>query len=255
MFEQQEEKPQPFLFASKMAGEDNRVKKTVETKFPWDYDIPDTPFWSDLEFTVGRNFLTCFSPSEVEQMHLDGALNENQKLELLLKLLQEKLESRKAEVAPQSLCSIDFAEWQRLMIGIETMQKFLDLPEEEETLRIIMENGRDGKRNMSGVNMMAIFKEKHGLYSEAETLAREVLPFMQTHEMLGVDSPQAMGTTRTLIRSIWKQGREEEAEGLVKETSNLVEHMKDGKFGKYQAEEHRMLVDLVAELQKWNAKK
>jgi hypothetical protein len=234
-------------------------EKFTETKFSWDYDVPNTPFWSDLQpdstITIARNFLTCFSQSEVEDMNLDDTLDKDQKLHLLFRLLREKLTARDAEVFPQLLHDVDYSEWQRLMIGIETMQKFLGLPEEEDTLRIIMENGKDGKRNMSGVNMMAGFKEKHGLYSEAETLAQEVLPFMQGHEILGPDSPQTFGTTRTLIRSIWKQNREEEARKLVEDTSNLIEKMGDGKFRKYQAEERNMLQNLVVELEKWSTLK
>lgn len=238
-----------------MAGSNISAPKSAETKFSWDYDVPDTPFWSDLDFTVGRNFLTCFSPSEIQGMHLDASLDKPQKLHLLLKLVQERLASREVEVVPESLLSFDFGEWQRLMLAIQTMQNCLGLPEEEETVRIIMKNGRDGKRNISGVNMMARFKEKHGLYSEAEALAREALPVLRGHEMLGVDSPQVLGTTRTLIRCVWKQGLEKEARKLVNETSDLIERMGHGKFRKYQAEEQIMIRDLVVELENWTASK
>jgi hypothetical protein len=36
------------------------IKDTAQQqpKFEWDYDVPDTPFWRDLPFTSGRNFLT-----------------------------------------------------------------------------------------------------------------------------------------------------------------------------------------------------
>jgi len=225
----------------------------ANTTFPWDYDVPATPFWSGLDFTVGRNFLTCFTPSKVEQMRLDPTLDRDKRLHLLLTLLQQKLAARDAEVAPARLHSLDFNEWQRLMIGIETMQKFLGLPEEEDTIRIIMENGKDDKRNMSGVNMMAGFKERHGQYAEAEVLAREVLPFMQNSEMLGVDSPQALGTTRTIISCLWKQGRFEEAQKLVDETLGLIGRMGEGKFEKYQEDERDMLLGLVGELEDWGS--
>ena len=237
-----------------MAEETPKAASQVQ-KFPWDFDVPETPFWSDLEFTVARNFLTCFSESEVKQMHLDHNLDRESRLRLLLGLVQQKLVAREAEVAPSRLHAEDFNEWQRIMIGIETMQKFLGLPEEEETLKKIMENGKDGKRNMSGVNMMANFKEKQGSYEDAELLAREVLPFMQQHEMLGVDSPQAFGTTRTLLRCVWKQGKQEEARALIAETSALIDGMDKSKFSKYQEEERGMLAGLVCELEDWNSRK
>jgi hypothetical protein len=225
--------------------------KDAEIKYSWDFDVPETPFWSNLEFTVARNFLTCFTSSEVEQMPLDESLDNEAKLRLLLSKVQQKLTTREREVAPVILHDLDFSEWQRLMIAIETMQKFLNLPEEAETIRILMENGKDGKRDMSGVNMMAHYRAKHGPYAEGEMLAREALPFMQNHAMLGPDSPQALGTSRALIACLWKGGKLDEAKTLLEETVRLVGSMGNGKFGKYQEREKILFQIVETELEHW----
>jgi len=78
-----------------------------------------------------------------------------------------------------------------------------------------------------------------------------VLPFLQTAERLGKDSPQALGTTRTIIEAPWKQGGNKvmKAHRLAEETGELMEAMGTSKFAKYQEEERQMLRDLVAQLE------
>lgn len=136
------------------------------------------------------------------------------------------------------------------MTGICHVQKLLGLTEEEEeSLNLLMKHGRDGKRNMSGVNMMVGFMMDQKRYHEAEILAREVLPWLQGHAMLGKDSPQALGCLRRLVECIWEQGQVEEAEEMLDEYRGLVERMGEGKFGKYQDDERESLRELVCELQ------
>jgi hypothetical protein len=228
------------------------IKDTAQQqpKFEWDYDVPDTPFWRDLPFTSGRNFLTCYNPSELEDMDFDGTLSVPAKFAFLLSLLEARLATRKAAAAPVLLHVADYPEWSRLMLGIQTMQKYLDAPEQAERLRMLETS--EGDRRVPWLNMLAEFKLKHGEYAEAERLEREVLPWMQKHEKLGIDSPQALGTTRRIIEALWKQGgsKVDEARRLAEETAELVEAMGPSKFVKYQEEERQMLRDLVAELEK-----
>lgn len=226
-------------------------------RFPWDFDDPGTPFWNDaaLKPPLPRNFLTCFTAKEITQMHLDddAALangGAQAKLSHLLKLLQEKLRARESNAAPSPLYEAAWDEWQRLVTGICHVQKLLGLTEEEEaSLRFLMKHGRDGKRNMSGVNMMAGFMMDQERYREAEVLATEALPWLQGHAMLGKDSPQALGCMRRLVQCTWKQGRKEEAEETLNEYQDLVEGMDHGEFGKYQDDELGNLRVLVRELQ------
>ncbi|KAK5994533.1 hypothetical protein PT974_05011 [Cladobotryum mycophilum] len=221
-------------------------------KFEWDFDVPDTPFWKDMEFTVARNFLTCYQPEELERMEFDGTLPVRDRLRHLLSLLQSTLSTREAAAAPQKLHIVEPPVWGNLFLGIATMQKFLAMPkEEEETIRTLVET-TEGRAQVSWQDMMADLSLRNGNFASAEATAREVLPVLQTHEKCGQDSPQALGTTRTLIASMWKQGgvKEDEARVLLQETFALIDGMGDGKFAKYQEEEREMLQDLKDKLEK-----
>lgn len=234
-----------------MVSDSNENNKPKQPMFEWDFDVPDTPFWKGLDFRVARNFLTCYEPNEIENIHFDATLTESQRLLFLLCQLQSRLTARQAAVAPEQLHNADPVIWQRLLLGIETLQKFLGFVEEEaETIRTMLST-MEGDARVPWQNMLADLDIRNGNFTEAESLARGVLPWMQTHDKLGVNSPQAFGTTRTLIRSLWGQGggKKKEAEGLIKETSALVQGMATSKFAKYQDEERQMLVDLKAELE------
>ncbi|KAJ7242572.1 hypothetical protein B0H12DRAFT_847512 [Mycena haematopus] len=229
---------------------DTKDAAQQQPKFDWDYDVPETPFWRDLPFTAGRNFLTCFSASELEDINFDESLSVPFKLSFLLSILEARLATRKAAVSPVPLHVADDREWQRLMLGIETMQNHLGAPEESETIRAMLDTSQGGER-MSWLNMFAALKLRRGEYAEAEGLEREVLLWMQASERMGKDSPQALGTMRRIIEAMWKQGgsKVEEARRLIQETTVLVEAMGTSKFSKYQEEERQMLQELVVQLE------
>lgn len=223
-------------------------------KFPWDFENPNTPFWSDpaLAPPLPRNFLICFTADEIEEMNLDASahLSKQDNFLLLLHHIQTKYKVREAEdphlQAPLPLYDTAWEDWQRLMTGIIHLQDLSGLKEEQEkSLELLIQHGRDGKRNLSGVNMMASFKMEQGEYSDAETMLQEVLPRLQGHEMLGRDSPQALGCIRRLIECLWKGGKLDESGRLLDEYRTLVEDMGDGKFGKYQEEEQKEVEKLV----------
>lgn len=222
-------------------------------KFPWDFDNPNTPFWNDTALAppLPRNFLTCFTAGEIKEMDLDASahLNKQDKLSLLLHRIHTKYKTREAEQEPPlPLYDAAWEDWQRLMTGIINLQDLSGLKEEQEkSLEVLIQHGRDGKRNLSGVNMMASFKMEQGEYGDAETMLREVLPWLQGHEMLGKDSPQALGCIRRLIECLWKGGKLVEAERLLDEYRSLVETMGDGKFGKYREEEQKEVEKLERE--------
>lgn len=228
----------------------DREHQDQTPKFEWDYDVPNTPFWKDMDFRVARNFLTCYSAPELENITFDATLSESGRLQFLLSELQSKLNMRKAAAAPGSLHAADPVAWQRLLLGIETMQKYLGLYEDEaETIRTMLST-TEGDARVPWLNMLADLDIRNGNFAEAESLAREVLPWMQKHAKLGVDSPQAFGTTRMLIESLWKQeGKQQEARALIEETSALIEGMAGSKFVKYQHEEREMLRDLQTRLE------
>jgi len=222
-------------------------------RFEWDFDVPDTPFWKDLDFRVARNFLVCYEPSELEKIPFGDHASrpESHRLEFLLAELQSKLAAQQASLTPEEIHEAKPDLWRRLLLGIETLQRYLGMPEEEaETIRLVLSNTA-GDARVPWLNMLADLDLRNGNLVEAESAAREVLPWMQKHEKLGVDSPQALGTTRTIIHSMWKQGggRVDEARRLVAETEAVIQGMRLGKFSKYQDEERRMLQDLVVSLE------
>jgi hypothetical protein len=224
--------------------------KPPAPKYEWDFDVPDDPSWKDLEFTMARNFLTCYEPQELEKLHFDASLSVPDRLRFLLTERQSRLACREAMVAPAELHVAKPDEWRCMMLGIETMRKHLDLPKEEaQTIRTMLST-TEGNARIPWLNMLANLDLRNGDFVEAEALAREMLPWMQTHEKLGLDSPQASETTRTIIESIWKQGeaKEGEARRLIEETYALIDSMGGGKFEKYQGDERDLLGDLVSNL-------
>lgn len=229
------------------------TKKATDSKFEWDFDVPNTPFWQGMDFRVARNFLVCYIPDELEAVPFDAALSIPDRLSFLLDYLQSRLAAREATAAPQPLHVNDPDEWRRVLLGIQTMQSHLNLTKDEAwTIRRMLETTTEGFNvRMPWPNMLAALDLKNGDFAGAEKVAREVLPWMQSHEKLGVDSPQAFGTTRTIIEAAWRQGgmKKEEARWLIEETSALIEGMGADKFGKYQDDERQMLQDLTDKLE------
>ena len=84
-----------------------------------------------------------------------------------------------------------------MKLGLSTIEHFLgDYDAEEKIVREMYENGPDGTKSMSTLHQLSGLMETVGRYGEAETMAREVLPWMQGHEMLGGNSLQALGYMR-----------------------------------------------------------
>jgi hypothetical protein len=227
--------------------------KDTETKFPWDFQAPETPFWSDVDFKVARGFLACYTPSEINEMHLDNdaGLDKDGKLSLLLAKVQQRLILREDDSAPVPLHESDFDAWQNLIIAIQTIQTRLNLiSEAEATTRLLLVTpNKHGKRNMNGVNYMAAFCAEYGPYTEGEVLSRELIPFLQ--ELLGNDSPQRFGATRGLIKCLWKGGKVDEARSVLRETQLLIEGMHGSQYVKYQQDERLNFRNLAAELEAW----
>ncbi|KAJ5796732.1 uncharacterized protein N7518_005272 [Penicillium psychrosexuale] len=188
--------------------------------FSWEAPVPVN--------STARNFLGNFSDSELEQLTVDSVgiypdntADQQEKLQLLLQLLQNKLAKEEAATSPpQSLYEVDYKRWYALWQGIYTLENELGHPQAEETVRMLVEK-RPDESNIVPPYMLAEHLVKAGKYKEAEEIAR----------------PVCQGPPRLA-----------EAEALVTEIRELVNSMGRSKFGIYQEEEARLNEEMVADL-------
>ena len=221
--------------------------------FSWEHPIPINDFWNPLDFIVGRNFLQCFSPDEIELLPLDNSesLAKEAKLRLLLKLLQDKLSAGDIAAAPQTLYDVDYGSWDKLVLGIHTMQLCLEQTDAaEESLRELIDRRKD-KTNLSYLHSLSVMLEKRGDYVEAEETERKVRLWLDGK--VGRDAPQALGSRRIIARAMWKQGpeRREEARDLIEEVKVLIEGSGKGRYAVYQQEQREMTEKMVGSLERW----
>ncbi|OBT67786.1 hypothetical protein VE03_03478 [Pseudogymnoascus sp. 23342-1-I1] len=230
---------------------DGKPQTDKSPNFSWEYPLPENRFWSGLPFVVGRNFLSNFSAEEIEHLPIDpnSTLGKDKKLELLLDLLKRRLAEKDLAAAPETYYDFDFAGWDKLWLGIFTMQDELGYPEAEQTTRMMCDR-RKNKSNLSHFHTLAGILVAKGEYVEGEEMERKVKYWLE--ERLGKDSPQALGASRIIIKAVWKQGleRRREAEELVDDTRQIIRQMGNGQFGVYQQMERDMFENLVEGLQK-----
>ena len=182
-----------------------------EPRFSWDYDRLNNAFWNSLNYVVGRNFLQCYTESKISRMTFDESLPLAEKLAYLRSQLDETFSGREEEGAPVSFHDADYKAWKLLKLGMSTTDQFVgNTKVEEKFVREMYENGPDGTRDVNVLLQLSEIMEATGRYAEREAMEREVLPWLQGHEMLGKDSPQANSYMRHLASNIWKQRRYEE---------------------------------------------
>ena len=213
----------------------------LATNFSWEYPIPVNDFWDTLDFSVGRNFLTCFTPDELERMHLDdskGSLDQTAKYELLLSNLKKKCADEDAKAAPQTLLDVNFDLWNELTHGMSTLYHYLgNMDEEEKLTRSLIENRKD-KTNLSYFHSLSGLLRDRGRFAEAEEMEISVRDWLDGR--LGPDSSQALGSRRIIAECACKQGKRTEARGLLDEVFSLVEASGKGKYAVYQDEQREM---------------
>ncbi|CAI7610693.1 unnamed protein product [Penicillium crustosum] len=204
--------------------------------FSWEAPVPVNPFWDSFSYSTARNFLGNFSEHELKQLSVDP-------------LLRNKLAKEEAATSPQSLYEVNYAQWSQLWQGIYILEDELDLPQAEDTIRMLLEKRPDSS-NVIPPHMLADHLVKVGKYREAEEVVRPVCQWMDVNPKLGKASPQALSARRTIARALWGQGpsRRSEAEALVAEIHELIDGMAGSKFGIYQEEEASLHKELVAEL-------
>jgi hypothetical protein len=221
--------------------------------FVWENPVPVNKFWDSFLYCDARTFLSSFSEQELEELPIDpnSSQDHRAKVEFLLQLLREKLAKKEAATEPpQSLYEKDFKQWNDLWRGIYAFENQLDLPQAEDTIRMIVRKRQD-QSNLSVCHMLADHLVKVGKYAEAEETERPVCAWMDEHPSLGKDSPQSINARRIIAKALWFQGetRRSEAEAMVAEIHALAEGMGDGKFGVYQETERELNQAMMSELQ------
>ena len=220
---------------------------------PWEEPVPVGPFWDSIDYSIARNFLGSFTQAELAQLPIDddSTAGQQSKLILLLRLLQKKLNKEEAAISPQSsLYTSNYQQWYRLWQGIYILQDELNLPEAEQTARMLVDK-IPYKSNPVPSHMLAEHLVKVGKYEEAERTERPIRAWMDARPHLGPSSPQALNARRLIAQALWGQGpsRRSEAEALIAEIHWIVEEMGEGQFAVYQAEERRLNQVMMATLQ------
>ncbi|KAI2696589.1 hypothetical protein CBS147332_8941 [Penicillium roqueforti] len=225
--------------------------------FSWEAPVPVNRFWDSFSYGTARSFLGNFSDAELEQLAIDPVVidsdntaDQQKKLQLLLQLLRNKLANEETAISPpQSLYDVDYKRWYGLWQGIYTLENELNLPQAEETVRMLVER-RPDESNVVPLHMLAEYFVKAGKYKEAEEIARPVCEWMDACPHLGKTSPQAINTRRIIARALWGHGpsRRSEAEALIANIRELVDGMGESKFCIYQKEEVRLNKEMLADL-------
>ncbi len=232
---------------------DGKPSSDGRVKFPWEYAVPDTPFWNDLPFTVARNFLSNYTDSEISSLPIDpeSTLPKERKLRILEELLIDRLTAKDAAAAPETFYDEDYVMWDRLWLGRFNIQQELGRPEAEDTIRMLCERRRD-KENLSHFHTLAGMLLARGRYEEAEKMEVGVKAWLESK--LGRDCPQALGAWRIIVQAIWKQGpgRRKDAERLMGEMGEVIEGMKRGAYEMYQGDERGHLENMKENLKKWD---
>jgi hypothetical protein len=224
-------------------------------KFPWDVEVPNDAFWNTLDHNIGRTFFSTYSEAEIEQMTFDTSLANEEKLKFLRDTLYNTLIQEEKAAAPLPLRDAEYHRWRALMSAVVHMDYELgDLDAAERGIKEQLEYNRpehDGMINKSVLfSLMGIQKER-GKYAEAESTALEALDWIKGLELCGPNSPQALGCMRTLVISIWKQGRYSDAQEWIKKCETSIEEMAKTDFKKYVADEKRELAKQVKLLEQW----
>lgn len=217
--------------------------------FKWEYPVPVNDFWNSFKYTSGRNFLTCFSQDEIDDMHLEKHedLSNKQKATILLTIIRDKIVALESPDHP--LWETDFPTWQTLMQAAISMHGELELLDEEIKAEEQVIEKRGDKSIPAHAHGLAYLLSKRGLpgdFEKSEELERNAIEWFDVN--LGKDSPQALSVRRVIATAVWGQERYTEAEGLIAEMFQLIEGSKTGEYGVYQDEERQLVNELVEEL-------
>jgi hypothetical protein len=142
--------------------------------------------------------------------------------------------------------------WRNILLGLSTIEHLAgNFDMEEELARERYENGPGGSKDISALQELSVVMEATGRYVRGESMAREGLHWMEGHESLGKESPQAISSACVIATCIWKQKRFKEGQEWLDECRARVDSMREGKFAKYWEAERKGVDQTWAALKEW----
>ncbi|RAQ50231.1 hypothetical protein AFGD_011601 [Aspergillus flavus] len=217
----------------------------------WKPVRPDGAFWESLDPVISSTVAECLSPAVLDDINNHSTLSNPAKFELLEQALTRKLLSLEESANSSSLHDTDYPTWQRLNFALfHVLRGAGDAARQKETLLKLVHNPGPSGQDVAALQNLATLYEETGEHAQAEKLAKETLPLLRQHPALGQDSPQSLGSLRILIKALWKQGKEKEAEQVIQEASASIDRLAGGKFSDVQQEEKEALETVVADLKK-----
>ncbi|KAJ6438097.1 Nuclease S1 [Purpureocillium lavendulum] len=231
-----------------------KVNETPSAQqFPWEHGVPVNTFWNDFEWTQAGGFLHHFSDEERAELPIDpnSTASLNDKLKLLLSLLDSKFAKEEAAVAPASLVQAKPDIWRSLTSSRIHMQMELGLVSDVDALQSVRKLDEFWAPGVNYQQFLAYLLIRGGDCVEAEGIIGPAIEELDT--ILTRASPQAIGYRRTKLEAIWKQGssRRADAESMIVEIKSSIQAMVGTRFEVYFEEETETLDKLLAKLSEW----
>lgn len=222
-------------------------------KFHWEIPVPICKFWDDFSYPAARNFLDVF-PKEHIPIDLDSTAQKQEKVDLLGKLLDERLASKDADAAPKTLYDVDYDYWKKIWLAKIGMQVEVQDLKLEDTMRMMIEKNKPkDPTNLSFNHSLTSVLLTKGKYAEAEATELPVPEWLDSK--LGKESPQSLSSRRMIAHAIWKQGRQAEASKLFDEVFGIIDGTKDdNQYAPYKSAEKEMAEKLWKELKEGDSK-
>lgn len=221
------------------------VATTSNPEFPWESPIPSGKFWETIPNNLARHFFQTFATQELGEMKLEASLSDPEKLRALDQILTTKVADEKAKFDTTSLSSPEAKRYRSLLLLQANTKHYYGVHAQAEKIQRHLIEISAGAATITGLQGgLAISLKEQGKYEEAEEYAKISLKDIHEHEMLGIHSPQALGSMRMLMGLYALQGNFGDAWKMYEQGVIVVEEMGKGKFGKYQGEEKEALDEM-----------
>ncbi len=239
--------------------------------WPWETAGPTGEFWAKFDDNhghIGRQFLHVFTADEIAAFPLDASLSQEDKMEQLYTVTKAALAERSVHAATDAelLPREEWVQWLHaghLLASLESHTKRYETAEQ----RVIAENDLWKKRyalgndpemkvpvSISALSNLSWIYLKAGKPAEAEAISRDLPALLRSTPLLGPGpSPQELGSRRSLMEALAKQGKYEEAKKLNEEGYAVIAELAKGKFAKYEQEEIEAMDEVKGNLKIWSA--